>query len=67
MTHDPADPACSCDACFRLCREARCVHPEHQRRPWVEVEGESPEHRALRRMVHDTALTPVEWAMMGVV
>lgn len=61
----PAD--CPCDACFQLCVRAECPHPEHQRRPFVEDESESPEHRALRKMVHDTGLTPVEWAMLGVV
>ena len=67
MIHDEADRNCGCDDCFLLCREARCAHREHQRRPWVELDGESAEHRELRRLVYDAALTPVEWAMMGVV
>lgn len=65
MNTHPDD--CSCNDCFQLCVEARCAHPEHQRRPWVEIEDEHPDARALRRMVYDSALTPVEWAMMGIV
>ena len=64
MTAHPAD--CSCCS-FEDCRAARCKHREHQRRPFVEIEGESPESRAARRLVYESGLTPVEWALMGVV
>lgn len=60
----PAD----CDCCtFKDCLHARCQHPEHQRVEWVENEGESPERRALRRMIYESGVTPVELACLGFV
>lgn len=63
--HDESDPKCSCDYCFDRCRAATCAHPEHQRRPFVEIPGESPEKRETRRLF--SKVSPVELAMMGIV